>query len=110
MSAYWERLRSALGRLLRKMLLHHVDCTGLIERLDGGRRNAHFIHRGSRSAGRSFGACSSRQLVTYRRRCSTAVGFVWMIKAEYVAELMDGHPVADRLDEISRSSEACPAA
>jgi hypothetical protein len=38
------------------------------------------------------------------------VAFVWMIKAEYVAELMDGHPVADRLDEISRSSEACPAA
>ena len=40
-----------------------------------------------------------------------ARAFLWMIKAEYVAEFMDGPPgFADRLDEISCSSEACPAA
>ena len=42
---------------------------------------------------------------------TTDFGFVWMIKAEYAAEFMDVPPgFADRLDEISCSSEACPAA
>jgi hypothetical protein len=46
-----------------------------------------------------------------RNRHYRLVGFVWMIKAEYVAEFMDGPPgFADRFDEISCSSEACPAA